>query len=92
MVYNYAPQGSLKLGLIMGTLRKKVDRAIADLTINLGIFTDFDIAMEAIKKEYGDFEESDDYIQKHMQMTPLNNPNDVKIGIDEVELNILEEI
>ena len=63
-----------------------------DSKVNLGIFTDFDIAMEAIKKEYGDFEESDEHIQEYMQMTPLNNPNGVKIDVEIVELNVLEEI
>jgi hypothetical protein len=55
MVYNYAPQGSLKLGLIMGTLRKKVDRAIADLTINAETIFILNERLHFIKKEYGDF-------------------------------------
>lgn len=60
--------------------------------ILIGIFTDFDLAMEAVRNEYGSFEESDEYIQDYKQMTPLHNSNEVKIDIKEVALNILEEV
>ena len=60
--------------------------------ILMGIFTDFDLAMKAVKKEYKLFEESDEYILENKQMTPVNNHNNIMIGIKEVELNILEEV
>jgi len=58
----------------------------------IGIFTDFDLAMEAARNEYESFEESDEYILEYKQMTPKHNPNNVMINIKEFALNILEEV